>query len=308
MQPKICYVTPSHAGDIERFEILRHSINIFSPGFNHYVLLDTEDINLFKERFSNEKNLFFVSSQDLLPAKIEQRRIRSKSLYGKILKRLAWRTGLSPDKLNGWRLQQLLKIYFLSNTEFDCVVFLDSDIVFCGLVDKNYYFNNDKLVLLQTPASAIEDYSFEVCTHITVRSNMALSVNYFNYIHQAPRFYKSTASLLLKKLIEVNGDAWCDRFIEQPFPSEYSLLGYSARELQFYADYYIERSAPDRWLYKAQFVTDKEKLDDIFSLCEAENGSRKFILIQSNLCIPAQTYKSHLIDMLDGFSKNSKYL
>ena len=55
MQPKICYVTPSHAGDIERFEILRYSINLFSSGFNHYVLLDAEDLGLFKERFSTEK-------------------------------------------------------------------------------------------------------------------------------------------------------------------------------------------------------------------------------------------------------------
>lgn len=298
MQPTLCYVTPSHAGDIERFALLRYSMSLFSPNIKHFVLLDAEDVPLFRKRFQNEENLEFISSDEVLPKKLEQRRKQSRSLYGSVIKSLAWRLGLAPDRLNGWRLQQLLKIYFLNQTDFDAAVFLDSDIIFCARVETDYFLKNNSLCLLQTSAKNIEDYAFEICTHTILRTDMGSEVKYFNYIHQAPRFYKSTAQALVAELIKINGDDWAGRFIEQPFPSEYSMLGYSARVLQRYQHFEILAGQPDDWAYRIQFGSDRDRLDETFNICKIERGQRKFMLIQSNLNIPVNQYQNRVKSLI----------
>ncbi len=284
MPASVCFVTPTYAPDLWRFALLRQSVRLFSPGIRHYALLDSEDFPMFQERFRDDPGVEFVVSRDLMPRRIEQRRLRSRSWQGALLRRIAWRTRMLPDPLNGWNLQQLKKLYFLKQSPAPNAVFLDSDMVLCAPVLPEYFFHGDALRLLEKPAQTLEDHAFDVCTHLLLHTPLQQRQTFYNYILQAPRFQRETAEALFVQL-EGRSDMqdWQDRFMALPFPCEYNLLGYAARELQAYDGYFREPASPHDWIYDMRFQGDESHLEAALATCVEERGTRRVLRVQSTL-------------------------
>nr|WP_145544878.1 DUF6492 family protein [Variovorax boronicumulans] len=304
-QPRLCYITPSHRGDLERFELLRHSLRMFSPGTPHHVLIDTEDLAVFRERVGHEPGVHLVTSAELLPAALERRRQIRKSWRGRLMQRIAWRTNMLPDPLNGWRLQQLLKIHFLKDCPCEAAVFMDSDIVLCRPTQTQDFFDGQALRMLETPARTLEDHAYDICTYLMLRTPLLEVRPLFNYIHQAPRFLRSTAQALVETLARHNPRGWEGRFAEMAFPSEYALLGYAARQLQDYRGYSRMPGRAEDWVYRL-YDADEASLDALLAQCLTEQGRRGFMLIQSNMEMPAARYAGKVKALLDRLQRERR--
>jgi hypothetical protein len=287
-QPTLCYMTPSYRGDMERFALLRRSLRAFSPDIPHVVHVDTEDLPMFRDRFGAEPGLSLVPTADVLPAQIESQRRFWRGWQGRLLSRVDWRIRSHGRFYSGWKLQQVVKLIAAAQAEAEAVVFLDSDIFLCGPVGPAAYFEAGRLRLLETPAETYEDLAFEVSRQLIVGGDLGERARAFNYIHQAPRFLRRTAATLLRHL-EALDPRWPEKLFRQPFPSEYNLLGYAARELEQYRDYLVEPSPRAGWVYE---VKHREDLEATFETCRQERGRRGFVLVQSNLRMEAASYAS----------------
>jgi hypothetical protein len=284
--PSLCFVTPTYRADLERFALLRRSIGLFAPGIPHLAFVDTEDAALFRRRFGAERGLEIIASAEILPRAIEAGRRRRRSWQGALLQRIGWRLGLETRMASGWKLQQIIKLEALARLPYAAAVFLDSDIVLCGRLAPADFFDGTALRLLETPALTYEDHAFEVARQILVGGSLLQRACAFNYIHQAPRFLRRTGQTLLQHLGATHAD-WTARFYAQAFPSEYCLLGHTARVLEDYADYRREDSDPESWIYN---VKTADALEPQLARCRHERGARKFLLVQSNMHLAQADY------------------
>jgi hypothetical protein len=299
-RPSLVYITPTFGRDIERFSLLRKSLNVFSPEIPHFVYVDTEDCSLFQKRFKDETNVHFIPTGDILPERLEIQRRLWRSWRGKAIERIGWRLGVNTRFFTGWKLQQILKLEALAECTADAGIFLDSDLIICGRIrEEDFITSNNKLRLLETKACNYEDFVFEANRQILVGGSLLARAHAFNYIHQAPRFFKRTAASLIGHLSKVHKD-WHSSFFHLDFPSEYALLGYAARELENYNGYDIEETPQQEWCYN---VKERSDLGSYLELCRQESGKRKFLLIQSNLGIPAVEYISIIEGLIESFGK-----
>ncbi len=139
-RPTIVLITPTWAGDVDHFRVMRRSLEA-SPlaGLDHYVVVQTEDLPLFEE-FRDRPGLELLSTAQVLPVEVEDRRVRARRLadrYGRSATRMAgslkrvlgWPKWPS---YTGWHTQQLCKLKLASETTCDLAVVLDSDLVVTG--------------------------------------------------------------------------------------------------------------------------------------------------------------------------------
>lgn len=136
-EPRIVFITPTWAGDLEHFRVMRTSLE-YSPlaRFQHYVVVQDEDLPLFEE-FRDRPGLTLLSTRDVLPADVERRRVKARRLSGRLgrdltricgsLKRvISWPVWPS---YTGWHTQQLCKLKLASELDCDRAVVIDSDVV-----------------------------------------------------------------------------------------------------------------------------------------------------------------------------------
>ncbi len=133
---QISLITPSWAGDLEQFRLLRASLDRSSLAhLPHTVVVQTEDINTFSG--FNSPALELKATREVLPLKVEQRRLaarRASRLLGRHLTRVsgsARRTLGWPrwPAYTGWHTQQVSKLALAAQAQSDYVLVLDSDVI-----------------------------------------------------------------------------------------------------------------------------------------------------------------------------------
>lgn len=135
--PRIVFITPTWAGDLEHFRVMRSSFE-HSPlaSFPHYVVVQDEDLELFSE-FRDRPGLTLLSTADVLPEEVERGRVRARFLSDRLgrnvtricgsLKRfISWPSWPS---YTGWHTQQLCKLKLAAELDCDKAVVIDSDVV-----------------------------------------------------------------------------------------------------------------------------------------------------------------------------------
>lgn len=153
-EPRIVFITPTWAGDLEHFRVMRTSFER-SPlaRFQHYVVVQDEDLPLFEE-FRDRPGLTLLSTRDVLPADLERRRVKARLLSGRLgrnvtricgsLKRvISW--PLWPS-YTGWHTQQLCKLKLTSELDCDIAVVLDSDLVITPSATTEDFFGDSGVV------------------------------------------------------------------------------------------------------------------------------------------------------------------
>jgi hypothetical protein len=277
---RLCYVTPTFYRDIKQFSLLRRSLELFSPDVPHIAVVDTEDIGMFRERFAGGRSLEIVPTAEVLPRRLESTRCLWRSRRGRLIERIGGRYGLD-RKFSGWKVQQIAKLEIVPQLPYDAVVFLDSDLTLCGRVNATDYFDQTRLILLETPAENYIDYAFEASRQHLMDGDLRQPASAFKYIHSPPRFLRRTAERLRDHLSRRYPN-WHLKFLAESFPSEYDLLGYAARVLEQYDGYKVASLSPEHWYYG---VFRLEHLSEQLDKCRKERGSRKFFLVQSNIII-----------------------
>ncbi|MEX2516937.1 MAG: DUF6492 family protein [Gammaproteobacteria bacterium] len=157
---RIGLFTVTWGRDKPHFELLRASIERSAlRELPHYVVVQSEDLDAFRQ-FEDDK-VVLMSTADVLPEMIEKRRRYARMLQeqlGRTITRLAGsccqRIGVPIwPRYTGWHTQQLVKLFFCLNADFEHVAILDSDI-------------------LVTPHASTDDFLGErsiVCYRKTVR-------------------------------------------------------------------------------------------------------------------------------------------
>jgi hypothetical protein len=273
----ICFMTPTHVGDLEQFQLLRRSIALFAPDFPHIALVNTEDRAQFAARFRDDKGLEIVTSADVLPRDLERRRRKSGP---------KWLTGrwLNKDQIRGWHAQQLMKLYALPEISYEAAVFIDSDVFVCRPLAPDYFHTNGRLKLFRRGAVNAECLDFDIATHDILGNplHQIQASDLYDYIFSPACFRKSTGARLFAEF-ERRGkkSKWVKRFLAQIRPSEYNLLGHSAMVLEGGEGYQLTECNPDELHHSIRFPEDKERLSAEIELMR--QSPKDFALIQSSL-------------------------
>lgn len=273
------FLTLTHRADIERFAVLRHSINLFAPGWQHVAVVNTEDRAVFERRFHAEPLLRIVSTREVLPRWLERRRRRAGP--GRHLRRLMY-----GPPVKGWYIQQLAKIFMLAELKCEAAVFVDSDVLLCRPLTEDVFFHDGRLKLFRRRATNAEGFAFDISTHIVLGNPLHRVTELYDYIFSPASFRKSTAVALLAEIDRrrlSRRNKWLRRFIKLERPSEYNLLGYAATALEDCAGYELTECEPDLLHHSIRFPEDRAKLGaEIERMCA---HPKPFALIQSSLGI-----------------------
>ncbi len=115
------FLTPTFAGDLACFRDLRASITPL--GVPHVVVVDTEDLDAFRE--FEDDTLTLLTTADVLPAPVEARRTTTRAAHH----RLNPIRYTKPLPLAGWWLQQIVKLSFAAHCPTERYVCIDSDAI-----------------------------------------------------------------------------------------------------------------------------------------------------------------------------------
>jgi uncharacterized protein DUF6492 len=141
---QVTLLTPTLADDFERFCLQRESIRRCGIEIPHVAVVNDEDMPKFAD-LPDRKNLTIISTRDVLPPMIEQRR----QLWG--ASRKNWQRWFAGVPLSGWHCQQFIKLAAPSFIQTRGVVCLDSDTVFLRHVtDADFCDGNDWMHLYET--------------------------------------------------------------------------------------------------------------------------------------------------------------
>lgn len=129
-------LTPTWAGDLEHFRLLRASLRRSALAtLEHHVVVQTEDLPLFAA-FADEPGLVLRSTADVLPPEVEHHRQRARAISARTGRHLTRVSGSLRRTLGwprwpsytGWHTQQLCKFAIASEHNRTAIV-LDSDVV-----------------------------------------------------------------------------------------------------------------------------------------------------------------------------------
>ena len=276
----ICLLTPSYAGDLQRFSLLRRSVTTFAPGIPHIAIVNSEDFREFADRFRREPGLDLVATSDVLPASIERRRRRRSGP--------SWlaRGWLGQRTIKGWYAQQIAKIFALASCRYEAAVFLDSDVFVCRPLSGDYFYVNGSLKLFRRRASNAEQLDYDVATHDILGNPLHTITELYDYIFSPSCFRKSSAVSLLEEFDRrglARRERWMRRFLREKRPSEYNLLGYAATVLEGLAGYHLIECDPEELHHSIRYPEDRLRVvEEIESM---RTLSKPFALIQSTLGI-----------------------
>lgn len=294
----ICFITPSYAGDIQRFSLLRRSVSMFAPGIAHIALVNTEDVGRFADRFRGEPDLELVATRDVLPASIEGRRRRRS---GPSWLAQGW---LRQRTIKGWYAQQLAKIFALASCRYDAAVFIDSDVFVCQPLSRDYFYVNGSLKLFRQRATNAEQFDFDAATHDILGNPLHAITELYDYIFSPCCFRKSSAVSLLQEFDRrglARRDRWMRRFLREKRPSEYNLLGYAATVLERCAGYQLIECHPEELHHSIRYPEDRLRVvEEIESM---RTRPKPFALVQSTLGIRVEEISAAFETLAEAHAK-----
>jgi hypothetical protein len=270
----LCFMTPTHVGDLRQFAILRRSIEVFAPGIPHIAIVNTEDYAEFNDRFRGSANLQLVKTAAVLPSEIERRRRKSGP---------KWFTGrwLNKRQIRGWHAQQIMKLFALADCSYEAVAFIDSDVFICRPLSADYFFRDGRLKLFRRRAVNAECLDFDIATHDILGNPLHQVTELFDYIFSPACFRKSSAVRLFAEFEARRRATWVRRFLAQQRPSEYNLLGYAAMVLEGGSGYELTECNPDDLHHSIRFPEDRANL--AAEIERMRQQPKDFALIQSRL-------------------------
>jgi len=277
MPDSYCFITPTYAGDIDRFAVLRESIMTFAADVHHVAIIQTEHFDHFESRFAHQPNLELLTTSRVLPPHMELQRGGSRLSRKLIGLRRAFKQDYR--RIDGWRAQQLTKIYSLAQSEHEVGIFLDSDIFLSRHVKEADFFSQGKPKIFRAKCHNLESAALWLSA-ADIHGIDPLSTNEtHNFVFAPAVFRRSTAELLINEMISRHGQRWELPFCSEKKPSEYNLLGITAMRSNEIKKYHIEQLETPEDLHYA--VTADDMSPPEASRAVRESG-KSFFLIQSN--------------------------
>lgn len=118
-----CLLTPVYKGDLDRFQLLRESIEACGIDLDHIAVVQAEDMSDFRG-LRHSQRLSLVSTADVLPGWLERRRAAW------FMGRRNPRRWVAGPPLNGWTVQMYSKLAAVELSNASVVICVDSDMAF----------------------------------------------------------------------------------------------------------------------------------------------------------------------------------
>lgn len=235
-EPRIVFITPTWAGDLEHFRVMRCSLEQSQLArFSHYVIVQDEDLPLFEE-FRDRPGLELLSTKDVLPEIVERRRVLARAIserFGRDFTRICgslkrvFSRPLWPS-YTGWHTQQLCKFQLASELDCDTAVILDSDVVVTPAAIAEDFYGDSGVVCFTDWSSRAElggkvrNWALE-SERLVGADHSADPVNvYFDTPFVLDRRLLSTA---LAALESKTGKSWWSALLDRP-PRRWSEFGF----------------------------------------------------------------------------------
>lgn len=276
----LALVTTTYRGDLQRFAILRDSIRRYGTRFPHIAIVQTEDYGIFSERYGGDIDITLLRTADVLPKSVESQRRAARTGRG-LRSLLSRRAPVGAQEMRGWYAQQLSKLFFLRETTYPTVAFIDSDLFLCESIEYSDFFYGQEAKLFRRRAANAESLDFDISTYEILGRDIYYVKNsdLYDFIFHPVIFRASTGRRLFDHLERSMGRKWVDRFIAERRPSEYNLLGHVATDMEELQGYHIVDCAPEDVHYSIRTKSTAEKMQG--SINEIYRVRKKFFLVQS---------------------------
>ena len=282
MSHDVTFLTPTYAHDYERFCLQRESIERCGITIQHLAIVNHEDIALFRD-VAFQKNLTLVSTRDLLPSKIERRRLA----WGARRREVRYWQGR--PAIHGWMAQQLLKMAAPSIVETEGIVCLDSDTLFVDYVSSADFFAEDgRMHLYETE----DDLDAEMVEWF-VRSLRFLGVPTRHqplkrYVHSPVIWHRQVLVDMQSFITQRHSKAWMDAILDDEMIYEYMTYGVFARHVDSLIHHVPTKPSLCAYYWWPEQVED---IQHDFSIRIAET-SAKAVLINSNIGRDVSFYRN----------------
>jgi hypothetical protein len=281
----VTFITPTYAGDLERFCLQRESIVRCGITIPQVAIVDHEDLPLFKE-IPFQNNLTLLSTQDVLPPKIEARRFA----WG--CRRRELRYWLHRPAIHGWMIQQLLKLVAAAVIQTEGIICLDSDTLFVDNVRAEDFYSSDGRLHLYETNDDLDAEMAEWPAH----SMRFLGIKpthqpLMRYTHAPVPFHRQVLLDMQDFVQKRYSKPWTNAFLDAEMVFEYTTYGVYARHIHG-----LENLAPVRpplTVYCWWPEQVKRIEHDFLARIRENNG--KAVLINSNIGFPVSSYR-HLIE------------
>ncbi len=257
----VILLTPTWAGDLEHFRLLRASL-ARSPlaGLKHHVVVQTEDLPLF-EAFAKEPNVVLRTTAEVLPPKVEQRRLQSLKIAaraGRHLTRISGslrRTVGWPrwPSYTGWHTQQLCKLAVASEAHTSTAIVLDSDVVVTPTAQLED-FRSARSVVCFAQWQPLHSLSGKVrkwvdnAARLTGQGPLPEAQPVNTYFDTPFVFDGTVLRAMLKHLEQQSGLPWWQHLLNQP-PRRWSEFGLYKQFLSQQTQQSVDWRSPDLMHY-----------------------------------------------------------
>jgi Family of unknown function (DUF6492) len=276
-------LTPTYGRDIDRFLLLRESLERLEVGIPHIAVVHDEDMPAFKN-IPFQAGLQIMSTRDVLPEAIEKRRVQPS------YRRWHPMRYLRKPRIHGWDTQQVIKLAAPDFIKSTAVVCLDSDVFLTRPISHETFFTDNGDLQLYADDGA--------CTVQTVvwmaESMQALGVPLDKrptcFIHNPVPMHRETTLGLRSTLEQKHSKSWIDAFLDLHL-TEYTSYGVYARDVRMLDGLHMVKP-PHTLNYWVP-----ESFDSIEAeLCETVLGADvRFVCVQSNIGKHVNDYR-HIVD------------
>lgn len=264
----------------------------FAANTHHVAIIQTEHFDLFEKRFAHQPNLELLTTSGVLPPHMELQRGGSRLARKLIGLRRAFKQDYR--RIDGWRAQQLTKIYSLAQSKHEVGIFLDSDLFLSKQFNETDFFSQGKPKIFRAKCHNLESTALWLSA-ADIHGIDPLSTNEIhNFVFAPAVFRRSTAELLINEMVDIHGQRWELPFCSEKKPSEYNLLGITAmhsNEIKKYCLAQLENPEDLHYAVTADSMTPSEAAKAV------QESGKSFFLIQSNTRI-SPSYMSAIFSNL----------
>lgn len=210
-------LTCSFRGHHELFSELCESADRFvASSIPHLVLVPRRDLPVFRT-FARAGRRDVVALETYLP------RWTWRLHTGKGPREAFWMLGAG--RIDGWTMQQLLKVEAAQRSTRDVILHVDSDVVFVRPMAEDSLFEGDRARLKRVPASTRPATHF--AWHQVALQLLGLPEQDFcaDYIDNLVTWRPATVRLLTAHVERTTGQQWQMALVRAPTVSEYILYG-----------------------------------------------------------------------------------
>lgn len=217
--PEIALVTPSHRRDLARCELLCESVDRHVTGYDkHYIIVNDGDVRIFRHLRGPQRSV--LPSRKFLPAWLQRVplvRVHNRSVF----------LSLRSRPLNGWHIQQLVKLSAAAKLGHEVVVIIDSDIAFIRPFDVGSVATVPTPLHYDPGAVTVDtvDHARWLTTAYRLLGLPPLTLPADDYIASIVTWRAETVRALLARVEATSGMSWVAALARARTIAEFMLYG-----------------------------------------------------------------------------------